>query len=585
MNDVEHDLRELFDRKASSVGGVAPRVPEAVRKRSRRRQLGAALVGGVTVFAVVVGSVVALRAVDAGSDRTLTPAEDPWDGYEIFERTATVGNFTVTSPSDWYLVNQWPWARTLSSRLREQQERDVEACADEPTPEARRSCRSALIGVPGDGWVTPLLMLSHTDHGLESSPCFDPSFSVAPDEAVMTIALDRVYLTANFGAGDRARWPVPFDSPPADDRLSCGSGTYVYFGAGDIPYVAHFAFGESVPADERQTLIASFESMQVKGGQEYFIEAPEPDGRAAYVIAGGENAAGPWTLELRPQQEPGYVTNIELELSTPEGSGVHAGGPFTVGRDRPIEQAGGDPTFGAVIKEASGVELQLEEDTPPIPARVVPLPPSMPFDFDLFFASNDSDVPATAVALGVEAASVPPTGASRETVASGKTLEYAWTLQFEDTPTRNRFVLVDAGGSVLAEVGPMGFNELHASGLEYSSYTFSRGDRQVAVVFGATAPAATELAIGLDIGASGTLRDGDARWDPLPVRSSTDEPVLRLWWFETASGHGELATFNEACDRLARTRLDTGTPVRELPSPPPIVELDCGGAPFEGLGP
>ena len=30
MNDVERDLRELFERKAGSVGGVAPRLPERV---------------------------------------------------------------------------------------------------------------------------------------------------------------------------------------------------------------------------------------------------------------------------------------------------------------------------------------------------------------------------------------------------------------------------------------------------------------------------------------------------------------------------------------------------------------------------
>ena len=40
---------------------------------------------------------------------------DPWEGYEVFERTAAVGNFTISSPSDWYLVNQWPWARTVAS--------------------------------------------------------------------------------------------------------------------------------------------------------------------------------------------------------------------------------------------------------------------------------------------------------------------------------------------------------------------------------------------------------------------------------------------------------------------------------------
>jgi hypothetical protein len=247
-------------------------------------------------------------------------------------------------------------------------------------------------------------MLSDTDRGLESSPCFDRSFSVAPDEAVMTVALDEVYFVANFGAGDRARWPVPFDTPPADDRLSCGPGTYVYFAANDIPYVAHFAFGDSVSEEERQTLIASFEGMRVEGGQEFLVEELQPDDRAAYVIAGGENAAGPWTLELRRSTGDGPSANVELSVVSPEGE--MSAGDFSVPDDAPIEQAGGDPTFGAVTKEASGVELRLEEGTPTIPAQVVPLPPSMPFDFDLFFASNDSDVPATAVALDDDGAPI-----------------------------------------------------------------------------------------------------------------------------------------------------------------------------------
>ena len=188
---------------------------------------------------------------------------------------------------------------------------------------------------------------------------------------------------------------MPFDTSPAAERPSCGPGTYVYFASGDIPYVAHFAFGDAVPEDERQTLIDAFEGMQVDDSQEVFMEEPKPDDGAAYVIAGGENAAGPWTLELRPQTQPGYIANVQLELTTAEGPGVVAGGPFTVTEDRPIEQAGGDPVFGAVVKEADAVELRLEDGTPPIPAQVVPLPPSMPFDFDLFFASNDADVQAT----------------------------------------------------------------------------------------------------------------------------------------------------------------------------------------------
>jgi hypothetical protein len=418
-------LRELFDRKASSVGGVAPRLPEQVRKRSRRRQLGTALVSAASVIALVVGSVGVLRAIDPGSDRGSVPVEDPWAGYEIFERTAKIGGVTVTTPSDWYLVNQYPWARRIQSQLREQRERAAEACSDEPTPEERRSCRSALEGVPGDGRVTPLLLLSDTDRGLETSPCFDPAFSVATDEAVMTIALD-LYFVSQFGADDRAPWPVSFDTPQADDRHSCGPGKYVYFSADDIPYFAHFAFGDSVPDDERQTLITAFEEMQVEGGYEFLGER-KPDDRGAYVIAGGENAAGPWRLELRPSTSAGPAANVELSVISPEGEGAGAG-DFSVPSDTPIEQAGGDPTFGAVTKDASGVELRLEEGTPPIPAQVVPLPPSMPFAFDLFFASYDGDVPARAVPIGipgVSTASPPPGGDLAELMAVHDHLETA----------------------------------------------------------------------------------------------------------------------------------------------------------------
>ena len=162
----------------------------------------------------------------------------------------------------------------------------------------------------------------------------------------------------------------------------------MYFASGDIPYIAHFAFGDAVPEDERQTLINAFEGMQVDDAQEIFMDEPKPDDTSAYVIAGGRECRRPWTLELRPQTDPGYITNVQLELNSPRGAGrcwraVHGD------EERPIEQAGGDPVFGAVVKEAEAVELRLEEGTPPIPAQIVPLPPSMPFDFDLFFASND----------------------------------------------------------------------------------------------------------------------------------------------------------------------------------------------------
>ena len=371
MNDVERELRELFDRKAGSVGTVAPRLPEPVRGRGRRRQLGTATLGALTVVAVGLVSFAGLRAIDDQRDRGPVVVDDPWSGYEVFERTAAVHALTITSPSDWYLVDQWRWSRPIAAE------------------------------VPKEERVTPVLMLSNMDRGLTTSPCFDPTFSVGPAEAVMTVAVDDAYFWKHGGQADALpQAPALFGTGRIEDRGPCGAGIYVPFAAEDLPFVAHFLFGEDVPEHDRATLIRSLETMTAQA-----VIDPTPTGTrldhptGGYVIAGGENAAGPWTLELRPQTDPGYIANVQLELTTTEGPGVAVGGPFTVSDDRPIEQAGGDPVFGAVVREADGVELHLEEGTPPMPAQLVPLPPSMPFDFDLFYASNDGDVAATAIAL------------------------------------------------------------------------------------------------------------------------------------------------------------------------------------------
>lgn len=524
MSDVERDLRELFERKAGSVGGVAPRLPDRVRKRGRRRQLGTALVGGVTALAVVVGSVAALRAIQTDADRGQTPVDDPWAGYEVFERTATVGNFTISSPSDWYLVNQWPWARTAETRL-----------------ELRAGNR-----------LTPILLLSDTDRGLESSPCLRSSFPIRPGDAVMTLAFDNAHFAANFGAGDRAQWPVSFDSSSDPERPSCGPGTYVYFAAGDIPYVAHFAFGDAVPDDERQTLIDAFEGMRVADSQEVLMQEPKPDDTSAYVIAGGENAAGPWTLELSPQSDPGYVTNVRLELTTAERSGAVAGGPFTVYEERPIEQAGGDPVFGAVVKEADAVELRLEEGTPPIPAQIVPLPPSMPFEFDLFFASNDADVQAAAVAIGPDGTELPAdrggSPMSEEAIrllATGETAGTPWTLEYVDGTqlalvSSSAEILDAVSGNLFASFGP-------DNPLVMGLHDFGSGDAPHYFLFGMAQPDLRQVSIVLEDGTeisvspdsshnAALLGSGDAPW---------------AWWLELPSGPitARLTAFDDRCKR------------------------------------
>ena len=106
MNDVERDLRELFETEGrigrwrgaegpSRSGSVAAAARSARRSSVRSRS----------------SRCWAYRSPASGQSTELRhdviPADDPWADYEVFERTAPIGNFTVTSPSDLYLVDQW----------------------------------------------------------------------------------------------------------------------------------------------------------------------------------------------------------------------------------------------------------------------------------------------------------------------------------------------------------------------------------------------------------------------------------------------------------------------------------------------
>ena len=380
MNDVERDLRELFERKAGSVGGVAPKLPETVRKRGRRRQIGTTVVGAFTVVAVAVVSFAGLRAIDRGEPDGVIPAHDPWAGYDVFERTATIGNLTVTSPSDWYLVDQW-WigASTITSVS------GTESCAIGPD-EQEQTCETVEsstkpVRVPQG---LPVFQLSNVDPGLGMPRCGQ---RLAAGEAVLYVAVDNDMMAAG---GMAPPWPVR-----PEDRSSgaCGAGMYASFSAGQVSYLAWMGFGEGIDGEDRGELMAAFEALHVGDGT---LEPPRSPG-PAYVIAGGENAAGPWTLEARASPPGALSSNVELTLVGAEGGSVVEG--FGVPAV-PIEQAGGDPTFGAVTKHADSVELR--SDGVVEPARIVPVPPSLGSGFDLFFGSHEGDVVADAVALDAD---------------------------------------------------------------------------------------------------------------------------------------------------------------------------------------
>src|SRR5919204_3834053 len=108
QGDIEQELRELFREKVGEAPVRTPdgaAAPQQVLRRGRRRQVGTVLGAGGLTLVLLVGSVAGLsRILAGGKDRDRSGN----GGYEVFERTATIEAFTTTSPSDWFLVNEWP---------------------------------------------------------------------------------------------------------------------------------------------------------------------------------------------------------------------------------------------------------------------------------------------------------------------------------------------------------------------------------------------------------------------------------------------------------------------------------------------
>jgi hypothetical protein len=378
--DMERELRELFREKAGEAPvatfGAPAAAPQDVLRRGRRLQVGTVLGSAAIVLVLIVGSVAGLNAVFRGEGDPFTTGK-----YEAFERTATIEAITITSPSDWYLVNRWS-------------------------------------GWPAQREVQ-ILQLSNVDLGLASNVCED---GVPAGGAALSVVFTGGHI---IDADPDGPWPNEFRAYP---NGPCGSeGEYAYFTVSGWSIVAWMAFGEGVSDAERDTLLAAVDSMSVASRWE---PQQAEDETPAYVTAGGVNEAGDdWRLEVRPSHD-----NIRLSL-VGGGSLIAASSDFVVPRSV-IEWAATDPIFGAVTKQATAVEFRSKDDpSVAIAGTIVPLPPTLAFDFDLFFVEGTAGIEGEAVAVGPDGETVDgPTsvGRLRQDVVklSGSLLGHDWSARF-----------------------------------------------------------------------------------------------------------------------------------------------------------
>ena len=541
MNDLEQRIKDILEADATKAPTVQ-RAPGELRSKVRKRQVGTALVGLMAAVAVLAVSFAGFRVLDR-ADLGPTPA-DPWAGYEVFERTATIGNFTITSPSDWYLVDQWDWAGVERARLRVERERAQERCAELARDEKRPCLRALALGYPGDTAVTPILMMSNNDLGLDRSPCFDEGFALGPEDTVMTIAFETIRSAAAFGVPDGTpRWPVAFDSTADDDWHSCGPGTYVSFAAGDFPYVAHFAFGEEVSEQDRETLIASFEGMQVADSTAPFLTAS--DRGSAYVLTGGEAASGPWSLELRPAGDDPSANAVDLQIVSLTGAGASLN-DSTVSPRHPIEQAGGDPVFGTVTKGAEGVELRSGGGATVLPGSVMPIPPSIRSVLDVYVVENPDGVRGTVVPLGVNLPSPASATSDPRRVLEGFDLGVPWALNHEPDGDL-RCALFQVG-----DVGELGIFESCADGKtlrgEPQLEAFRVPDAGGTFIWGLVSPDVASVRVRwIAPGVS-----GDTIVTPTPVGSSKAPAGVFVVPVPASDGMIQVGSFDENGTKLRR---------------------------------
>jgi hypothetical protein len=338
VNDVEQRLRDIL----AEDGSHAPliwQMPVGVRPRVRRRQAANTAVAALTTLAVIIGSVLLIRSLEpVNRPVPVTPTNT----RPVFERTATIGGLTTTSPSDWYLVDYWEGGPDSSSML--------------------------------DGQAIPLLELTNFDAGLSTPVC-----DVGPGER-MRLPADGVAIFVSVGN----------DGWNADDLCGGSVDASATGTIGSHLYRSALTLGPDVTEEDRAAAQEIWRSMEW-GALTIGYHRAHPH---AYVLDGWEEGSPTWLLEARPSKR-----NVELSITSIQGSSGSSAADFSVPRPNAIE----GEAFGAVTEDAARVEYHRAGVRTPIVARLIDLPPSLGASFDAYVVEPlPTGGPSEVVAIGAD---------------------------------------------------------------------------------------------------------------------------------------------------------------------------------------
>jgi hypothetical protein len=328
-----------------------------------RRQRVVAIAVAFSVFAIAgvfAWSVLRPATPGGASLRALGATTDPR------EVTLPTG-ITVTSPSNWLLVDAW----TLGSEMTAAHALNGEHPASDP------------VGLP-------LLQLSNVDLGL--GPLCDPSRALPSDAASLYIGYD-VKPEA-----DTPAWPVQLE--PGDGP--CGPGSYARWTTSGNAYIAFASFGADVSDIDRTTLLGAFGGL---GFEQVELSGNAGWDWAGYVVANGTSNGTPWNVEARPTPGDGELrmispTDPNFNSGSLGGLGVPDRGVVGIGFAFPIGTDADLVTFGAITDTAVRVTVGDAD------GAFVPMPPSFDLSTQVFVGQvllPAPDFTVTAVVAGYDA--------------------------------------------------------------------------------------------------------------------------------------------------------------------------------------
>jgi hypothetical protein len=366
------DARETLRR---GIGGFVPRpdgYERVLRRRDRKRRNQRITAGALAAAIVIIGALAFAGALRSAPPPPMNHDNPRTNTRPVFERTATVGGLTVTSPSDWYLVDYWgEWTLDFTTSL--------------------------------SNTAIPLLELTSFDPGLSTPIC-----DAASGEPTRLPA-DGVAIFVTVGNDGRK---------VAD--LCGGSVEASATGAisGNL-YRSVMTIGPDVTEKTRAAAEKIWRSLDWTSFYSYNREqAP------AYVLDGWSEEGLGWLLEARTSERG--VELYEIAPFSHYGDGAHV----VPRASSPIQ----GETVGVVTEDAAKVEYRRAGVGTPLVGKLIDLPPSLASGFDAYvFAPQPTEGPFEVVAIGMDGevlgSTLPPL-VNTERVGTVRAFGTAWTVKF-----------------------------------------------------------------------------------------------------------------------------------------------------------